>query len=516
MNENVVFQTEKVTKVFPGTIALQDVDYEIHKGQVNCLVGENGAGKSTLMKILAGAEQPSMGRLLLDGEECELRSPIEAEARGISIIYQELNLFPNMSVAENIFITRERTRGVVVDHKQQIKEADKIIREQLRHDIDPQAIVSTLRVGQQQIVEIAKALSQNARILIMDEPSSALSAEEVEVLFAVIEDLKAAGVSIVYISHRLEEITRIGDRVTVLRNGHLIESAAIADVDIGWIVERMVGTEKDARFHYEPRELGEELFRAERITLPKYGGGFWAEDVSFTVREGEILGLYGLKGAGRTETLECIMGAHEEASGEIYLDGERVEADTIAGRIDAGLALLPEDRKTLGIMPNLSVLHNMSLASLKRFVKRLLRVDEAYELEEVKRQMKELAVKASSPSAPVGSLSGGNQQKTVLGRWLLTHPRVLLLDEPTRGIDIGAKSEVFQIIRNLAKEGLGVVVVASELEEVMSISDRIIVLSKGKVVGEFDRTTMTEEALVRASEQEQRSEALGTTAAPAG
>lgn len=505
--DDIIYQTEQLTKRFPGTLALRDVDYAVHEGKVNCLVGENGAGKSTLMKILAGVEQPTQGRLLLDGSQITLRTPNEAEAHGISIIYQELNLFPNMSVAENIFITRERMRGVQVDHKAQQEAASTILTEKLGHDIDPTTLVSSLRVGQQQIVEIAKALSQEARILIMDEPSSALSAEEVEVLFNVIQDLKNNGVSIIYISHRLEEIMEIGDTVTVLRNGYLIDEGDTSEIDIPWIVEKMVGRETDERFYYEPRELGEELFRAEHVTLPKYGGGYWVNDVSFAVREGEILGLYGLKGAGRTETFECIMGVHDEASGEYYLRSEHLGAASIPERIDQGFALLAEDRKTLSILPNLSVTENISVASLKRFVGRLFQLDEKAEKESVQELIDRLSIKVSSPDANIGSLSGGNQQKTFIGRWLLTHPQVLLLDEPTRGIDIRAKGEAFRIVRELAKQGIGIVLVASELKEIMAICDRIIVLSRGSITGEFDRSTMSEEKLVRASEVGHRTQA---------
>jgi erythritol transport system ATP-binding protein len=500
MEDSVIYQTEQVTKIFPGTVALRDVDYYVHRGQVNCLVGENGAGKSTLMKILAGVQKPTSGNVLLDGQEITLNSPRDAEDLGISIIYQELNLFPNMSVAENIFITREKMNGVQVDHKEQEEAARTILRDQLQHEVNPKRLVADLRVGQQQIVEIAKALSQNARILIMDEPTSALSAEEVEVLFKVIQDLKQNGVTVIYISHRLEEIMEIGDYVTVLRNGYKIDEDRTENIDIGWIVERMVGKASDARFTYEERELGEELFRADHITLPKYGGGYWVNDVSLSVRRGEILGLYGLKGAGRTETLECIMGVHEEAEGSIYLEGQPVAAETIAGRIDAGLALLPEDRKTLSIMSNLSVTQNISLASLKKFVSGLFRIDEKREGEAVDEEIRRLSIKVASRNVIIGNLSGGNQQKTVIGRWLLTDPKVLMLDEPTRGIDVGAKGEVFQIVRELARHGIGIIVTATELKEIMAISDRIIVLSKGQITGEFDRSTMTEEKLVRASE----------------
>ena len=493
----VPMRAEHVTKVFPGTTALDDVTFDVHAGQVNVLVGENGAGKSTLMKILAGVEQPTSGRVLIDGQPVELPSVSAAQAHGVGIIFQELNLCANLSVLDNLFLAQEIVRGGAIDRGAERQKARELL-VRLEQDIDPDELVSNLRIGQQQIVEIAKALTHDVRVLIMDEPTSALSQAEVQGLFRIIRDLKARGVSIVYISHKLEELLQIGDRITVLRDGHIVAHAAAADVDVPWIIEQMVGRSAASLFSRAHRETGETLLRVTDVTLPRMGGGFLLDHVSLELRAGEILGLYGLMGAGRTELMEVLAGIRPEASGEVRLGDQRLDGASVADRIDAGIVLVPEDRKTDGLVPTLSVSHNMVLASLKRYLNRFF-LSGGKERGAVDRMIADLFVRVSSPSANIGSLSGGNQQKVVVAKGLLTEPRVLLLDEPTRGIDVGAKSEIFSIMDRLAGEGYGILFVSSELKEVLAMADRILVLSKGTVVAEFEGDRASEKELVDAS-----------------
>ena len=495
----IVLAAEAITKVFPGTKALDGVNFNVYRGKVNVLVGENGAGKSTLMKILAGVEAPTSGRLLIEGRAVAFKNARDAAKAGVGIIYQELNLFPNLNIAENIFAGRELTRLEVVDHGAQERLAKKVLG-RLEQPLDPRTLVSELRMGQQQIVEIAKALAQNVRVLIMDEPTSALTNAETEALFQIIEDLKSHDVAIVYISHKLEELLRIGDHITVLRDGKLAAEAAVEDVDITWIIEKMVGrtVRAPSRSHDLDRKQREELLVVRDLTLPRAGEGFTLEKVSFSLHAGEILAIYGLLGAGRTELFECLMGLHPEATGEITLAGKPLRSESIFDRIRAGISLVPEDRQRLGLIQPLSVGQNITLASLTSYLLSFW-ISDQKESASVAQMIKELAIKVRSAEQPITSLSGGNQQKVVLAKSLLTHPKVLLLDEPTRGIDVGAKAEIFQIINRLASEGLAVLFISSELPEVLSVPDRILVLSRGRVTGVFDHTEVTEELLVRAS-----------------
>jgi erythritol transport system ATP-binding protein len=497
--EDIILYTEDVTKIYPGTVALNKVNYKVYRGKVNVLVGENGAGKSTLMKILAGVQQATSGRLLLEDKEIKPKNPREAEAHGIGIIYQELNLFQNMSVSENIFMAHEMTMGkVVVRHGEQEKRSTELL-QKLEQPIDPRTTVSSLRIGQQQIVEIAKALALDINILIMDEPTSALSTTEVEVLFRVIEELKANGVTIIYISHKLEELMQIGDYITVLRDGNLVAEAKMDDVTLPWIIDRMVGRETEFTYHPPQHEIEDEILRVEGITLPRPGtNDFLLKDVSFSLQAGEILGIYGLMGAGRTELFEVLMGLHPHAKGRLWLSGEEVKAKSIVKRIQQGIMLIPEDRQREGLIQVLSVSDNMLLASLRRYLRTFF-LSRKKEMENINRLVEELAIKVASVDYPISSLSGGNQQKVVVGKALLTEPKVLLMDEPTRGIDVGAKEEIFEIMRKLAAQGLGIVFVSTELKEIMTAADRIIVMSKGLIIDEFTHENATQEALVEAS-----------------
>jgi erythritol transport system ATP-binding protein len=496
--QDVVLSVRGAMKVYPGTRALDHVDFDVRKGAVNVLVGENGAGKSTLMKIIAGVEQPTEGEILLEGQRVTFADTMDAARHGIGIVFQELNLFPNLSVADNIFIARERTRLGVDIHDRAQRQAASTLMRRLEHDIDPDTLVADLPIGKQQIVEIAKALAQDARILIMDEPTSALSVAEVDILFRVIAELKAHGVAIVYISHRLEELVRIGDYITVLRDGRITGSRPMKDVDVAWIVRSMIGAASRDFSERSGHGVGAEIFRAENICLPSRRGGYAVDHVSMSLKAGEIVGIYGLLGAGRSELFECIMGQHAAMTGGIALDGVPLSGKGVASRVARGIALVPEDRKSEGLIEIMAIGENMSLSSLKRFT-RGFHLDLRRERDAVLSYVRDLAIKIASPDHPVSSLSGGNQQKVVIGKALMTRPRVLLMDEPSRGIDVGAKAEVFRTMRRLASDGIGILMATSDLDEVMSLSDRILVMSNGRVTGEFTRAEATEAAVIAAS-----------------
>ena len=496
--DDVILHVEGVTKVYPGTVALKEVNFAVRRAAVNVLVGENGAGKSTLMKIIAGAEQPGTGRLMLDGKPVELTSSADALRHGIGIVFQELNLFPNLTIAENVFIAHEITRGGIdIDADAQRRKVRELLK-RLELDVSPDTLVEDLRIGQQQLVEIAKALAHDARVLILDEPTSALSASEVDVLFQVIADLKAHGVAIVYISHRLEELIRIGDYITVLRDGRITGSQPMAQVDVPWIVRQMVG--RDTRDFSRPvgHERGKEVLTVRDVSLPRKGSGLLVDHVSLSLHAGEIVGIYGLMGAGRSELFECILGVHPLATGEVVLDGKPLSGKPIARRVAQGLALIPEDRKADALLPILSIGDNMTISSLKAFA-RAFDISAQREQRSVTQYIRDLAIKVADWRLPVSSLSGGNQQKVIIARALMTTPQVLLMDEPSRGIDVGAKADIFKVMRDLAVKGLGILFVTSDLEEVMALSDRILVMSNGRVTAEFDAGEATQDALVAAS-----------------
>ncbi|CAD6561355.1 Ribose import ATP-binding protein RbsA [Paraburkholderia kirstenboschensis] len=496
--EDVILHVEGVTKVYPGTIALKEVNFAVRRAAVNVLVGENGAGKSTLMKIIAGAEQPSTGRLLLDGKPVELTSSADALRHGIGIVFQELNLFPNLTIAENVFIAHEITRGRIdIDAEAQRRKVRELLK-RLELDVSPDTLVEGLRIGQQQLVEIAKALAHDARILILDEPTSALSAAEVDVLFQVIADLKAHGVAIVYISHRLEELIRIGDHITVLRDGRITGNQPMSQVDVPWIVRQMVGRETKDFSRPIGHERGAEVLRLSGVSLPRKGSGMMVDDVSLSLHAGEIVGIYGLMGAGRSELFECILGCHPHATGEIMLDGKALAGKPVAKRVAQGLALIPEDRKADALLPILSIGENMTISSLPDLA-RGFHISTRREQRSITGYIRDLAIKVADWRLPVSSLSGGNQQKVIIARALMTVPKVLLMDEPSRGIDVGAKADIFKVMRDLAVKGLGILFVTSDLEEVMALSDRILVMSNGRVTAQFEASVASQDALVAAS-----------------
>ena len=493
-----VLAARNVAKSYGAVNALKGVNFDIHRGQVTTLFGENGAGKSTLMKILSGVIQPTSGEIILDGKPIVFENATHARDNGISIIHQELSLAPNLSVRDNIFMGREIRTTTGVDFAEEARQA-RALMEELEQDIDPLTPVGELRLGQQQIVEIARALSVDSRILIMDEPTSALSASEVEVLFKVIRDLTAKGVSIVYISHHLEEALQITNHAVVLRDGTMTAYAPRAEIDLNWIVRNMVGENYDLGSPPTGYAFGPTALKVEGLTLEGAGGFALVDNLSLDVKQGEIVCIYGLMGAGRTELLETIAGRLRPTSGRILLDGAEMSGLSIAERIDTGLALVPEDRQRDGLVQTMSVGQNLSLASILNFTRGLFTSRKA-ERAIIDSSIKRVTVKTSGPGAAIGSLSGGNQQKVVIGKMMATNPRVLLLDEPSRGIDIGAKAEVFKLLAEGARQGLAVVYSTSEVGECLSIAHRIIVMRKGRIVAEFGPQVHKEEIMAASGE----------------
>ena len=509
---DVVLEARGVAKVYGGTHALRGVDFEVRRGHVTALIGENGAGKSTLMKILAGVEQPTTGSIELDGHPVTFGSPAEAVAHGVAIIHQELNLCPNLSIADNIFIGRERTKGAFVDFAAQRARAVELLAH-LEEPLDPQMLVGDLRLGQQQLVEIARALSEETRVLIMDEPTSALSAAEVRVLFRVIRELTARGVSVIYISHHLDECLEIADMAVVLRDGSIVAKAPMAEVDLRWIVAQMVGRDESALFAPMPHEPGEPLLEVDDVIVadPDAPERLAVRGVTFTVHAGEVVGVYGLMGAGRTELLEALAGRNRVLGGRVTLGGVDVTHATVGQRIEAGLVLVPEDRQRDGLVPALTVGRNMALAAVGRFVRGsfVRGRDERAAVDDVTQQVR---VKAAGQDAPIGSLSGGNQQKVVIGRALMTRPRLLVLDEPTRGIDAGAKADIFALMAEEARKGIGVLFATSEVAEVLHACDRILVMARGRITGELDPRQTDREQLMAVSDVTVPDDASGVSA----
>ncbi len=493
----VVLSARDIVKTYGATRALRGVNFDIHRGRVTTLFGENGAGKSTLMKILSGVTTPTSGEIILDGVGTVFASTVEARDRGVSIIHQELSLAPNLSVRDNIFLGRELRGAAGVDFAEEARQAASLMAE-LEEAIDPLTLVETLRLGQQQLVEIARALSVDARILIMDEPTSALSASEVEVLFKVIRDLTSRGVSIVYISHHLEEALQITDHAVVLRDGAITATADAKDIDLAWIVRNMVGEHYDRGAPPTGHRFGAVALSVRDLSVEDTLRGTRLVDrLSLDVRAGEIVCLYGLMGAGRTELLEAVAGRIRPVSGEIRLHGEPLGDARIAERIARGLVLVPEDRQRDGLVQTMSVGENLSLASIARFVRGML-TSRARERTLIETAIAGVQIKAAGGGAPIGSLSGGNQQKVVIGKMLATEPTAILLDEPSRGIDIGAKSEVFRLLAAKAAQGLAVLYSTSEVQECLSVAHRIVVMRKGRIAAEFGPDA-TKEAIMAAS-----------------
>ncbi len=505
-----MLEIEGVSKRFPGVRALHDVSFGVERGEVHAVVGENGAGKSTLMKILSGIDTGYEGAVRLDGATLALSGPRDAQRHGIAIIHQELNLIRELTVAENIFLGREpRTAAGLLDTARMGREAAALLA-RLNLAIPPDRPLKGLRVGEQQLVEVAKALSLEARLLILDEPTSALSEAEIERLFATVAALKAEGVTMIYISHKFDEVFRLADRVTVLRDGEVIGTRPIAETDQGELIRMMVGRNLSDLFPKVDTAVGAEVLRVEGLSLlPDAGrGGRSLHDIDFTLRQGEILGVAGLMGAGRTELLETLFGASPpgQVRGRVTLAGRERRFAAPSDAIRAGLAFVTEDRKGQSLILGLSVAHNTTLAALGRFL-RLNVVREKEEGAAVRGSIEQLRIKTPSPAVAVGKLSGGNQQKVALAKCLLTQPTVLLLDEPTRGIDVGAKAEIYGLISRLAQDGAGVVMASSELPELLAMCDRILVLCEGRLTAELARAEATQERIMAAATARQRARA---------
>jgi len=492
-----LLEMRNLVKTFPGVRALDGVSFDLYPSEIHALVGENGAGKSTLIKILAGVYTQYLGEMRVAGRPRHFRDVHESRETGVAVVFQELSLVPELTVAENIFLGREPSRLGIVQWTELYAQAEKLLNE-LGLAIDPRTAVGALGTGQQQLVEIAKAISQHARILVLDEPTAALTAAEAESLFAILAGLAAQGTGIIYVSHRLEEVFRLSNRITVLRDGQDVGTSATGELNEPQVIARMVGREVSQLFpvsHRAPGEVALEVRHlcANDIRVP---GKMAVNDVSFSVRRGEVLGIAGLVGSGRTEMLMSIFGAFPgRVSGEMLVDSKPARITRPADAIACGIGFLTEDRKRSGLVPDQTVLANMTLAALRRLSRKLF-TDESREIAAGGPLFDRLRIKAPSLFSLTGTLSGGNQQKVVLAKWLMNQTRVLFLDEPTRGIDVGAKQEIYGMISELAGAGLAIVMVSSELPEVLGLSDRILVMRQGRITGEFTRDEASPEAVM--------------------
>lgn len=493
--EKYMVELEGVSKSFPGVKALNKVDFNLKSGEVLALLGENGAGKSTLMKIISGVYKKDEGTLKLFGEEVEDLTPLKAQELGVSIIHQELNLCPHLTVYQNIFLGREETNRGVMSDKKMKKEAAAILKE-LNIELDPDEIVGNLSVSKQQMVEIAKALSTNCKVLIMDEPTSALTSKEIDDLFKIIKKLKAEGKGIVYISHKLEELKYIVDRVMILRDGEYITSMMYADTTLEKIIAHMVGREIKEKFPRVETSKGKKILEVKGLNAGKL-----VRDVTFDLYEGEIVGIAGLMGAGRTETTRAIFGADPVESGNIYLEGKEVKIKTPMDAIREGIVLAPEDRKKDGLCTKLSIMDNISLPNLDHLCNKFGMVLKAKEKTMTEKTIDNLKVRLAHAGVDAGSLSGGNQQKIVVGKWLARNSKVVIFDEPTRGIDVAAKVEIYNLMNKLKEDGIGVLFVSSEMPEILGISDRILVMCEGRITKELLREEATQDIILKYATQ---------------
>ena len=497
-----LLEMRNISKRFPGVLALDRVSFDLHSAEVHALVGENGAGKSTLMNVLGGVYPFGTyeGDILVDGQVQRFNSVRASEEAGIAVVHQELSLVPEFSIAENIFLGREPVRFGVIQTEDLYSRAQRVL-DELQLKLEPHIPVGFLGIGQQHLVEIAKALARNARMLVLDEPTAALTDAEAAVLFRILRSLRESGAGIAYISHKLGEVLDLSDRITVLRDGHTVSTDPTSAMDTHHLIARMVGREVTDIFPTTQHKPENVVFEARGVTVedPNVAGKLLVDDVSFAVRRGEVLGIAGLVGAGRSDLMMAIFGAHPgRTAGEFFVGGSRITINQPSDAIGAGIGFVTEDRKRFGLLLDQPIVTNLTLAALKRLSGPLVTHVDA-ETAAGERSMKELRIKARSVFTVVGTLSGGNQQKVVLAKWLLTNPKVLFLDEPTRGIDVGAKQEIYQQITRLAAEGLAIVLVSSELPEVLGLSDRIVVLHEGEMTGEFSRADATAEKVMAAA-----------------
>ena len=498
---NPILEIIQVSKEFSGVYALRNVDFQLRQGEVTAIIGENGAGKSTLMKIISGVYSDFDGEIILNGKKVTYKNPKEAAKNGVVIIHQELNLIPYLTVTENLFLGNELLNSFGLLDYPRMREKARELLGRLHLDIDPDTPLFQLRVGQQQLVEIAKALMLESKVLIMDEPTSAISDHEVALLFQIIRELKTKGVAIVYISHKLNELYEIADCFTVLRDGEKVGSGRMAGTTSHQLIQMMVGRKLLENGQRSGKITNSEVLRVDNLSVrnPELPGQFLVREVSFSLRKGEVIGICGLMGAGRTEVLEAIFGLYPaHISGKIFIDGFDKQINSIRDAIDAGIGLVPEDRKRQGLILNMNVTRNTTLASLEK-VSKYAFIQRFREEEVSSEYVRRLKTAVKSAAMEVQMLSGGNQQKVVIAKWLATHPKILLLDEPTRGIDVGAKTEIYQLIAQLAEQGMGIIVVSSELPEILAVSDTIIVMSESRVTAKLQRNEATEEIIMKAA-----------------
>ncbi|SFD47094.1 sugar ABC transporter ATP-binding protein [Clostridium uliginosum] len=488
-----MLKMENISKMFPGVKALDNVNLTAYGGEATALMGENGAGKSTLMKILSGVYTKDEGKIFIEGQDVNIRGIREAENLGVAIIHQELSVIPNLTVAENIFLGNEKfskyTRKV---NKKLLIERSKLFLDQIGCNVDPEALVKDINVGEKQMIEIAKALTKNSSIIIMDEPTTALTDVETKKLFNVIENLKKKGIAIIYISHRMEEIFAMCDRVAVLRDGKYAGEAKVADIDNDKLISMMVGRTIDDQFPYRKVETGETILSVKNLNYEKR-----VKNVSFKVNAGEILGVAGLMGAGRTELAKTIFGDFKAQSGEIFIDGEKVNITCPKDAINKGICYLPEDRKKEGLILSMSVAENMTLGNLQMYEDKSKRVNKSLEKKDVEDYITKLRIRTPNAEQLIKNLSGGNQQKVILAKWLLLSPKILIIDEPTRGIDVGAKKEIYELLNKLKSMGKAIIMISSDLPEVLGISDRVMVMREGSVSGELSRDEANQESVMK-------------------
>lgn len=501
MNDDIILDVKNVTKQFPGVTALSDVSFQVRRGEIHGLCGENGAGKSTLMKILSGVYPWGSyeGAILYEGQELKLgnRSIRQAIEEGIAIVYQELTLVPSMTVGENIFLGKEPIERGSINWDKLYSDTQQILT-RYRLDIQPQAIVKNLGVGKMQMTEIAKALSENAKILILDEPTSALSEAEIDKLMEILQTLRELGVTCIYITHKLEEFFRITDSITILRDGKVVTTQPTKDLNTEKLVSYMVGREMKERFPKGKRQPGEVVFEVEDLHAqdPTDAEREVLKGVNFNVRKGEVLGIAGLMGSGRTELVMTIFGEYAKITkGQVKLDGRPLKISNSREAMLQGISLVPEDRKRHGLVLIQSILKNISLANLDQFAS-WLRIDDNAELNACLNYAKSLTIKAPNLQVPCSSLSGGNQQKVVISKWLMSQPKVLILDDPTRGIDVGAKYEIYKLMNDLAEKGMSIIMISSELEEVLGMSDRVMVMHEGKSTSTLEVAEATQEKIM--------------------
>lgn len=489
MSEQILLKMKNIHKRFPGVYALKNVDFELHSGEVHALLGENGAGKSTLIKVLGGIYIADEGEIYIEGKKIELKGVKDAQKNGISIIHQELVLVPHMTVAENIFLGREAGSGILADRTKMTKDAQALL-DAYDMKIDARTLIKDLTIAQQQMVEIVKAISYDSKILVMDEPTSSISDKEVAGLFDIMRTLTAKGVGIVYISHKMSELEEICDRVTVMRDGEYVGTRVVKETTKDDLIAMMVGRELTNYYTRDYGKPGQELLRCEHIS-----DGEMVKDVSFTIHSGEIVGFAGLVGAGRSETMKAIFGLTPGSTGEIYIKGRKTEIHSPVEAMKQGIALVPEDRKKEGLYKVQSVRFNSTIEVLGQFIKGIF-VDDKKEREITQKYIDMMATKTPAQEQMIGNLSGGNQQKVIIGRWLATAPDILILDEPTRGVDVGAKSEIYAIMNELVKTGIAIIMISSELPEIINMSDRIYVMAEGKVAGCISHEEVTQESIM--------------------